>query len=106
MEALAANVAQYGYSILFAIVFMEAIGLPVPAALALLVAGAASAQGTLLTWQVWGVSIIAMLAGDILMYLLGRRTGWWLLGVLCRVSLNPEACILRSADSFYKRGRV
>jgi rhodanese-related sulfurtransferase len=29
-----------------------------------------------------------------------------LLGVLCRLSLNPEACILKSADSFYKRGRV
>jgi rhodanese-related sulfurtransferase len=25
--------------------------------------------------------------------------------VLCRVSLNPEACVLRSADSFYRRGR-
>jgi rhodanese-related sulfurtransferase len=46
-----------------------------------------------------------MLTGDTLMYLLGRKTGWWLLGVLCRLSLNPESCILRSADSFYRRGR-
>jgi membrane protein DedA with SNARE-associated domain len=27
------------------------------------------------------------------------------LGLLCRISLNPESCILRSADSFYRRGR-
>jgi rhodanese-related sulfurtransferase len=47
-----------------------------------------------------------MLAGDTLMFFLGRYTGWWLLGLLCRVSLNPEACILRSADSFYRRGRT
>jgi rhodanese-related sulfurtransferase len=47
-----------------------------------------------------------MLAGDTLMFLLGRYTGWWLLGLLCRISLNPEACILRSADSFYRRGRT
>jgi rhodanese-related sulfurtransferase len=40
------------------------------------------------------------------MFFLGRYTGWWLLGLLCRVSLNPEACILRSADSFYRRGRT
>jgi rhodanese-related sulfurtransferase len=40
------------------------------------------------------------------MYLLGKYTGWWLLGILCRISLNPEACILQSADSFYKRGRA
>ena len=29
-----------------------------------------------------------------------------LLGFLCRVSLNPEACISKSADAFYKRGRI
>jgi len=29
-----------------------------------------------------------------------------LLGMLCRLSLNPESCILRSADSFYRRGRT
>jgi rhodanese-related sulfurtransferase len=40
------------------------------------------------------------------MYLLGKYTGWWLLGVLCRVSLNPEGCVLQAADSFYKKGRV
>jgi rhodanese-related sulfurtransferase len=44
--------------------------------------------------------------GDTLMYTLGRLTGWWLLSLLCRISLNPEACILQSADSFYRRGRV
>src|SRR5260370_9051981 len=32
--------------------------------------------------------------------------GWLLLGFLCRVSINPETCILRSAESFYKRGKV
>ena len=37
---------------------------------------------------------------------MGRYTGWWLLGLLCRLSLNPESCILRSADSFYRRGRT
>jgi rhodanese-related sulfurtransferase len=40
------------------------------------------------------------------MFVMGRYTGWWLLGVLCRISLNPESCILRSADSFYRRGRA
>ena len=53
-----------------------------------------------------GVALVAMLAGDTLMYLLGRYTGWWLLGILCRISLNPESCILQSADSFYRRGRT
>jgi membrane protein DedA with SNARE-associated domain/rhodanese-related sulfurtransferase len=105
MDGLVAAVAQHGYFILFIIVFLEAIGLPVPAALALLVAGGASATGPLHPRFTLLAAVSAMMLGDGLMYLLGRSTGWWLLGILCRLSLNPEACILRSADSFYKRGR-
>ena len=47
-----------------------------------------------------------MLLADTLMFLMGRYTGWWLLGLLCRLSLNPESCIFRTADSFYRRGRT
>ena len=32
--------------------------------------------------------------------------GWALLGILCQVSANPDNCILRSAESFYKRGKT
>jgi membrane protein DedA with SNARE-associated domain/rhodanese-related sulfurtransferase len=106
MEFLARAVGQHGYSILFTIVFLEAIGIPVPAALGLLIAGGTAAHGTLSPATCLVLALCAMLAGDTLMFLLGRYTGWWLLGVLCRLSLNPEACILRSADSFYKRGRA
>ena len=106
MDFLQRALTQHGYSILFAIVFLEAIGIPVPAALGLLIAGGAAAVGTLSPVTCMLCALSAMLLGDTLMYLLGKYTGWWLLGVLCRVSLNPEACILQSADSFYKRGRA
>jgi membrane protein DedA with SNARE-associated domain/rhodanese-related sulfurtransferase len=105
MESWIAGLAQHGYVILFAVVFLESVGRPLPAALALLIAGAAAARGSLQVPYAAVGALVAMLAGDSLMYLLGRTTGWWLLGVLCRVSLNPEACVLRSADSFYRRGR-
>ena len=94
--------AQHGYSILIAVVFLETIGLPVPAALALLIAGGAAARGVLQIPYVLSSAFLAMLAGDTLMFLLGHYTGCWLLGVLCRISLNPETCIMRSADSFYR----
>src|ERR1700692_2563246 len=97
--------AQHGYSILIATVLLEAVGLPVPAALVLLIAGGAAARGLLQIPNAVGAALVAMLAGDTLLFLLGRYTGWWLLGALCRLSLNPESCILRSADSFYRRGR-
>jgi len=106
MEPLLSALAQHGYVILYTLVFLQAIGLPVPVAITLLIAGAASAHGTLHAPFALGGAILAMLLGDALMFLLGRYTGWWLLGLLCRLSLNPESCILSSADSFYRRGRT
>jgi membrane protein DedA with SNARE-associated domain/rhodanese-related sulfurtransferase len=106
MGSLNTALSEHGYAILAAIVFLEAIGVPVPAAIALLISGGAVARGVLQIQYVLGIAVFAMLAGDTLMFLLGRYTGWWLLGILCRLSLNPETCILRSADSFYRRGRT
>jgi membrane protein DedA with SNARE-associated domain len=106
MDSWISDLALHGYSILFAAVFLEAVGLPLPAALALLIAGGASARGSLHGPYALGGAFLAMVAGDTLMFVMGRYTGWWLLAVLCRISLNPESCILRSADSFYRRGRI
>ncbi len=106
METLLKGIGEHGYTILFAAVFLESIGLPVPAALALLIAGAAGARGSMNVALAGGVAFSALVLGDIPMFLLGRYTGWWLLGHLCRVSLNPESCVLTSATSFYRRGRA
>jgi membrane protein DedA with SNARE-associated domain len=106
MEALLHVIEHHGYSALVTIVFMEAIGLPIPAAIALLTAGAASAWGVVSPGGSLLVAVLGIVSGDTLLYFLGRKSGWWLLGVLCRVAVNPETCILRSAESFYKRGRM
>ncbi len=99
-------ITRHGYVLLAGVVFAEAIGLPVPAALALLAAGSAAASGTLSTWLVLITAVLATVAGDSILFGLGRYTGWALLGTLCRVSMNPESCILRSAESFYRRGKT
>lgn len=106
MEDFALAAARYGYPLLFAFVLGESLGLPIPAAIAMLAAGAAAAQHTIDPWRALATGIAAMLIGDNILFFLGRRTGWWLLGVLCRVSLSPESCIAKSADQFHKRGRI
>ncbi len=106
MQGLLAALARHGYSSLAILVFMEAIGLPVPAALALAAAGAAAAWGKLNPFVAFGVAVVAMTLGDVILFYLGRVMGWNLLGVLCRLATNPESCILLSAESFYKRGRT
>ena len=106
MTDLVSLITQHGYGIVVAIVFAEAIGLPVPAALALAVAGAAVGGHALRAEVFLPLALVAMVAGDTLLFFAGRYTGWRLLGWLCKVSANPETCILRSAESFYKRGKT
>jgi membrane protein DedA with SNARE-associated domain len=106
MTPLLTAISHHGYLLVFLIVFAEAAGMPVPAALALIAGGAAAAAHFLNPALVLALAISAMMLGDTLLFVLGRYTGWALLGFLCRLSLNPETCILRSAESFYKRGRL
>lgn len=106
MNDVLSAVWHHGYLLVFLIVLGEACGLPVPAALALVAAGAACAAHVLRAPIAISVGLLAMMLGDILLFVAGRYTGWALLSVLCRVSMNPETCILRSAESFYKHGKV
>jgi membrane protein DedA with SNARE-associated domain/rhodanese-related sulfurtransferase len=98
--------AGHGYALTFAILLAESLGLPIPAAIGLVVAGAAVASHTLSAPGVLVAAMAALLVGDSAQFWLGRRMGWALLGFLCRLSMNPETCILRSAESFYKRGKT
>ena len=97
---------RYGYAIIFASCFIEALGLPIPAFPFMIAAGAASAFGSMRAGLVVLTATIGMMLGDTILYFLGRLSGWWVLGLLCRISSSPETCILRSAESFYKRGRI
>jgi membrane protein DedA with SNARE-associated domain len=100
------TLSRHGAGLLFAICLVESLGLPVPAAVALLTAGALVAVGKLTLVTALFAGIAAFLVGDVLYYFLGRHTGWWLLGLLCRISTNPDSCILSSAEAFYRRGRI
>lgn len=106
MEQILHILEHHGYLALALMVFCEAVGLPIPAAIALVTAGAAAAWKTLGLGYVIVFSVLPIVLGDSILYFMGRKSGWWLLGLLCRVSMNPETCILRSAESFYKRGRL
>jgi membrane protein DedA with SNARE-associated domain/rhodanese-related sulfurtransferase len=96
-------IAQHGYTVVATVLFIAAAGLPLPTSIVLLGAGAASHHGVrldlvlLLAW-------LSALMGDLLLYFGGRYTGWWLLAGLCRLSINPEACIFSSSAYFYRRG--
>src|ERR1700751_2439377 len=106
MHDLLSIMARQGYALTFALLFAEALGLPFPAAIGLVAAGAGVASHTLYGPAVLLAAMFALLIGDSAQFWLGRYSGWALLGFLCRLSMNPETCMLRSAESFYKRGKM
>jgi len=106
MAGLLSSIGRHGYLLVFFVVLAESLGMPVPAAIALVAGGAAAASGALSLTKLLLLAVAAMLAGDSLLFVLGRSMGWSLLGFLCKLSMNPETCILRSAESFYKRGKI
>ncbi len=106
MNDLLSVMARHGYALTFVMLFGESIGFPFPASIALVAAGAAIASHTFSVLGILFAALIALLIGDTAQFWLGRYTGWALLGFLCRLSMNPETCILRSAESFYKRGKM
>lgn len=104
MTSLLAAVQHHGYAATAVILFLSCCGLPMPISVVLLMAGAAAHGGSLNLGVLILCAAAAGLAGDTLMYVGGRFTGWWLLAGLCRISMNPETCIFGSANRFYRRG--
>jgi len=95
--------ARHGYALTFGLLLAEAIGLPFPRARS--GGGGSCGRGSCAVGAVClAGSDHRVAAGDTVQFWLDAT---WLgaAGFLCRVSINPETCILRSAESFYKRAK-
>ncbi len=97
-------IASHGYATVAGLLLLSSLGLPLPTVVALILAGSAAHNGSLRLVPLVVVAVAAENLGATLLYAGGRLTGWWLLGRLCRVTMDPETCIFRSADFFYRRG--
>jgi membrane protein DedA with SNARE-associated domain len=95
---------ENGYSMLFAAVLLDQLGLPLPSIPILLAAGALVGLGHMSALPVFLVVLVAALLGDLFWYELGRRKGASVLGFLCRVSLEPETCIRTTEGVFDRYG--
>lgn len=95
---------EHGYTLLFAWVLAEQLGLPIPALPLLLAAGALAGAGKLSFGWAVALAVVASLIADTLWYEVGRRRGGKILGLLCRIALEPESCVRRAEDAFQNHG--
>jgi membrane protein DedA with SNARE-associated domain len=95
---------KYGYSLVFITIFLEQLGMPIPAAPVLILAGALSAGGMLSLPVALICAATGCFLGDLIWYTIGRKKGRGVLKTLCRLSLSPDSCVRKTESSFLRYG--
>ena|SRR5438105_9418845 len=104
MDELTQFLMSHGGPVLFAIVFAEQAGLPLPSAPWLLAAGALSATGKLNPVLALAVTALACVVADSIWFYVGRRGGQRVLRLFCRLSLAPNTCVGLTKGLFARYG--
>ncbi|MFO0732104.1 MAG: VTT domain-containing protein [Nitrospiraceae bacterium] len=89
---------------LFAVVFLEQVGLPIPAIPLLVAAGALVGAGKMSLVTALLIPVAAAVPPDVAWYYLGRTKGGRVLGFLCRMSLEPDSCVRSTENLFQQQG--
>ena len=104
MEAIVASLREYGVLLVFANVFLQQLGAPVPALPTMVLAGALSVAGVLSAPAALTAAILGSLIADAVWYAAGIRYGRPVLTTLCRISLSPDSCVRQSEDRLARWG--
>ena len=99
-----AFVEKHGYLLLFLWVLAEQSAMPLPSAPLLMVAGALIRAGRLHALFAILCCVVAALIADTVLVSSGRRRGRRVLGLLCRVSIEPDSCVRQTENAFLKYG--
>lgn len=95
---------EHGYSVLFAAVLAQQIGLPIPSTPFIIAAGALARSGQLSLAATIFLAFSAAMIADLVWFEIGRLRGVRVLQFLCRISLEPDYCVRRTENSFARYG--
>ena len=97
-------VVRHGYMLVFAWVFVEQAGLPIPSAPLLLAAGALSGMHQMNLGLALHFAVARRGGQRCDVVRIGRQKGVRVLQLLCRISLEPDSCVRRTQVSFGRNG--
>ena len=95
---------DHGYLVLFVFVFLEQVGVPLPAIPVLLGVGALAGMGQMVAIVAVAVATAASILADGIWYHIGRARGGRVLRLLCRISLEPDSCVRVTQNTFERYG--
>lgn len=104
MAQLTTLMIQNALGLIFGASLAARIGLPVPAAPVLVVAGALVAMGQVSLPGALLAAVLGNLLGDGAWFYAGRRYGFRFMRLLCRISLSPDSCVQRSKSLIARWG--
>lgn len=96
MNEFLALLAAHGVAVVFLATLAARLGAPVPAVPFLVVAGGLSVGGQLSFPAVVLAAVAGNILGDGAWFLAGRRWGYRVMRLLCRISLSADSCVQRS----------
>jgi len=96
--------SELTYPALLLAVFARQVGLPVPAVVFLMAAGALSAHGKMQMSIIIVLGVVGALAADGIWFWLGRQWGSSALRLLCRFSADPRHCLIGAREHFHRYG--
>lgn len=103
MTQIGETLRQDAVAVVFVNVFLQQIGLPVPAVPTLLLAGSLMATpGDL--GKVLAAAILASVIADWIWYWSGKLFGYRVLSGLCKLSINPASCVSQTEARFMRWG--
>ncbi len=105
MQTLMALMVDHAVAVVFVLTFAARVGLPVPAAPVLVVAGAlaAVAHPSVLAAMV-AAAVVANVLGDGVWFYAGRAFGYRFMRLLCKISISPDSCVRRSESLITRWG--
>jgi len=106
MNELMALLAAHGPLVVFFATLATRLGAPVPAVPFLIVAGGLSVGGQVSFLAVAVAAVLGNILGDGVWFLAGRRWGYRVMRLLCRISLSADSCVKRSESILGRWGGV
>jgi membrane protein DedA with SNARE-associated domain/rhodanese-related sulfurtransferase len=100
---IAQAVERNAVPVVFLNVFLQQLGLPVPAVPTLLLAGSL-AVAPMALGKALAAAVVASVIADWIWYVAGRAFGYRVLSGLCRLSINPASCVNQTEARFVRWG--
>jgi membrane protein DedA with SNARE-associated domain len=104
MHEIIQALIKHGYALLFLWVFVERLGIPIPATLPLIATGILIEMEYMHVIPALLLAFISVMLADISWYCVGRYQGNRILTFICRISLEPDACVRKAGSMFAKYG--